>query len=176
MNQSSNERVDDLLRQSAASARRAPPAELRASVAARIESRASRARVGVDNAPLVHERSSAWRSRVQDVLAAAAVVIAIGVWGFAFLRPLPSGAPPPSVADNARPAPGDALAIAVGEPAAAPLLAAARATPGTLRAAIDDSLFAELGNIAHDATRAARFLVGRVPAPLVTRAPEDAAH
>jgi len=45
-------------------------------------------------------------------------------------------------------------------------LSAIQSSPETLSTALDDSLFGELDDIAQDATRAARFLVGRLPASL----------
>jgi hypothetical protein len=171
MSHEPNESLEEALRTSAASARRAPPGDLRLRVVAQIDSNARRS---VSGESAAHARSHAWRSRAQDVLAAAAVVIAIGVWGFAFLRPLPKGAPPSTAATGST-ALQERTATGMGS-AAEPILAAALATPRTLRTAIDESLFAELGKIATDASRAAHFLVGCVPAPLVTRASDQGAR
>lgn len=116
---------------------------------------------------------------MQDALVAAAVLAAIGVWGFAFLREPPQGVPP-STARSGAPqdglgAPGEDGFLALESSASPAALAQlARATPRSLHTAIDASLLGELGNIVQDARLAAHFLVGRVPAPLVTRATDEA--
>jgi hypothetical protein len=167
-----------LLRNEAQGARREPSPALRARIMAELES--GRMTGATKDAALARPTGRrAWRGRVQDLLVAALVLFAIGAWGFAFLREVPSGTRVPT-SSNANLAtglfaPGEAGSLA-GAVAPQALSQLARATPGSLRTAIDGSLLAELGNIASDATRAAHFLVGRLPAPLVTRAAEDSPH
>jgi hypothetical protein len=159
MNRRSQERVEEMLRSATHGARRSPPAELRAQVMTAIATDAT--------APLASPMSGrvtgalarpSWRERRQDVFVAAAVVMAVGLWVAAFLGVLQVGARPPVSADataqNEIQAPWSAG------------LSAIESSPETLSAAVDDSLFGELDDIAQDATRAAQFLVGRLPASL----------
>jgi hypothetical protein len=112
-----------------------------------------------------------WRGRSRDALAAACVLLAVGVWGYAFLRPAqeptsrsPRVAGPIDGSVLEEIAPG-ALSSAVTSQA---LAEAAGSAPSAVRSAIDGALYSEVNNIAHDATRAADFLLGRIPLALVT--------
>jgi hypothetical protein len=105
---------------------------------------------------------------------AAAVVVAVGAWIFAFVSDSPHG-----VGVGTPPLAG---VLGVGssplDPDAAqsrlPITALAQATPNAVHAALDGRLTSELDGIAHDAAGALHFLVGRLPAPLVTLASDDA--
>lgn len=147
-------RVEELLKTEVAGARRDPPQGMRARVAAAIESGAA----GEGRGPI---GGRTWRGRVRDGLVAASVLIAASLWVFALLRLSPHD--PSSLAVQDRPSESvagftwkDAFDAVQGS-----------ASPRRLSVAIDSSLFGELDNISRDALRAARFLAGRVPAPLV---------
>jgi hypothetical protein len=147
-------RVEEMLRSDAADARRAPSPGLRARVSAAIESDAA----VHGGAPSLR---GSWRGRVRDGLVAASVLVAAALWGFAFLRLSPKE-------------PASLVASAGAEPDAAGFTwkgaldaVQGSASPQRLSIAIDSSLFGELENISQDALRAARFLAGRIPAPLV---------
>jgi hypothetical protein len=154
MNGDVERRIEETLRSEAAGARRDPAQGLRARVAAAIESDTA----AKGRAPIVRRP---WRGRVQDALVAASVLVAAGLWGFAFLRlsPKEQGSPV-AMADTAQDAAGFTWKGAIDA-------VENSASPQRLSLAIDTSLFGELENISNDALRAARFLAGRVPAPLV---------
>jgi hypothetical protein len=91
------------------------------------------------------------------------VLVAIALVGLMWLETSRKEAHPPG--------PGDRTSSPA--PAAPETFARlALACPRTLRTAVDDPLLAELADIAEDATRTARYLASRVPAPLVERPSE----
>ena len=119
-----------------------------------------------------------WRSRGQQTLAAATILLAIGVWCFAFLREEPDGrafkASADTAADAESRAPENEALIALENAASREAISHVAGTaPAAVRSAIDGALLTEVDNIAHDADRAAHFLLGRLPLVLVTRADES---
>jgi hypothetical protein len=151
MNRRSGERVEEMLRSATQSARREPPTALRAHVMTAIASDAA--------APIAEfVLRPAWRERRQDVFVAAAVLIAVGLWVAAFVGVLQVGVHAP--VSSATTAQGE-----IQTPWGASI-SAIESSPETLSTALDESLFGELDDIAQDATRAARFLVGRLPSSL----------
>ena len=186
MNRRPARQIEDMLRSGAPSARREPSSALRARVTVALESHTPNAERTSMRLP---ERASiagpvgraAWRERSQGAFVAASVLIAVGLWVSAFIGVLQGGvhpsAPAEAAARNSIQATWRKSISAIQDPASPGTFAQlARATPQTLRTAVDDSLFAELENIAQDATRAARFLVSRLPASLVTRGTEEPPH
>lgn len=147
-------RVEELLKTEVAGARRDPPRGMHARIAAAIESGAA----GKSRGPI---SGSTWRGRVQDGLVAASVLIAASLWLLALLRLSPHD--PSSLSVQNQPS-ADVAAFTWKDAFDA---VQGSASPRRLSVAIDSSLFSELDNISHDALRAARFLAGRVPAPLV---------
>jgi hypothetical protein len=105
-----------------------------------------------------------WRDRLKATTVALAVLAAAGFWVVALLGVFGDGATLGGKQDLA----GGAGAPAVDRPDSPSLLVElGRAIP------VQNPLAAELDRIGQDATRAARFLVGRLPAPLASNAPED---
>lgn len=98
---------------------------------------------------------------MKSAIAAGAVLAAAGFWLVAIVgafRDPPRSAGAPSAAGLATRVPGPARTV----------VDLGRWTPRSLSAAVDGSLLDELARIEEDASRAARFLVGRLPAPLAS--------
>lgn len=149
-------RVEELLRSGVAAARREPSPDLRA----RLRTALGEGRVPTAFAERAREEG--WRARFRSAIAAGAVLAAAGFWIVAIVGGL--RAPPRSV---------DPTSVAgLSSPDRTPrsLVDLSRWTPRSLSSAVDGSLLDELARIEEDASRAARFLVGRLPAPLVTSA------
>ena len=108
-----------------------------------------------------------WRDRMRTTSVAAAVIVAAGLWVFALAGVLGGGATGGAGNGLSQGAPGTGSEAST--PASA-LVRFARTAPDSLTSAVENPLLAELGRIAEDATSAARFLVGRLPAPLASRA------
>jgi hypothetical protein len=103
---------------------------------------------------------------VKSAIAAGAVLAAAGFWVVAIVgafRDPPRGAGGASAAGLATLDPGPSRA----------LVDLGKWTPQRLSVAVDGSLLDELGRIGEDASRAARFLVGRLPAPLASTSQRD---
>jgi hypothetical protein len=175
MRRTSSRRVEEQLRSGALGARRQPSTDLRARIDAALESGAPRASSlpSIDRAPR--------RLWSPILLAAASVLIAVGIWRFAVSNVPQDDAtrfsPASEVVGQGVQPPRRDTVPAIDDAASPEAFARlARSAPGTFRSIIDDSLFAELGNIAVDARRAAHFLVGRVPESFVARDAEDASR
>jgi hypothetical protein len=162
MSRHSVQRVEEELRSGVAGARREPSLAFRTKVRAALGSSAPR----IVLAPIAEPTGwAAWSGRLRGVSVAASVLVALGFWIYAFAGGFGNGESG-TLADRSR----------AGAPAATPtsttsgvLAQLVRATPQRLSIAVDGSLLSELDRMAQDATRAARFLVGRVPEPLVRR-------
>lgn len=169
--------IADMLRAGAPGARReAPPSLHRDIVRSVVHAPLER-----DRAPLEPrtggDRWRQWRSRGQETLAAATILLAIGVWGFAFLRNQPDGRDFKSSADDTADvedgAPQNAALFALENAASREAISqAAGSAPAAVHSAIDGALLTEVDNIAHDADRAAHFLLGRLPLVLATHGDE----
>jgi hypothetical protein len=186
MKSESSDSIEGLLESAAPAARREPPPQLRAHVLAALEPRTADAggRVIGAHAPAhaAHEQVSgalgiaprSWRERTREIAVAAAVVVAAGAWIFAFVSDSPHGVgvgtPPLAGMLGVGPSPLDP-GVAQSR---LPITALAQATPSAVHAALDGRLTSELDGIAHDAAGALHFLVGRLPAPLVMLASDDA--
>jgi hypothetical protein len=148
-------RVEDLLRSGAAAARREPSPALRSRLSAALA-----AAPAPSAETLV---ATDWKSRFRSTVAAAAVLAAAGFWAVAIFGALRD---PPGGLKN-----GTELASA--DPASPrAFLDLSRWTPLGLTTAVDGSLLEEIARIEEDASRAARFLVGRLPAPLAASSPQ----
>ena len=180
MTQRSVQRIEDMLRAGAPAARREAPPALHRDIVRALAAQPSSATDRASLEPRSRtDRWRAWRSRSQQTLAAATVLFAIGVWCFAFLREQPDGhafTAPVDAAVEAEPRVPQSDALFALENAASreALTQVAGAAPTAVRSAIDGALLTEVDNIAHDADRAAHFLLGRLPLVLVTRSDDSA--
>jgi len=159
------------LRSESEAFRREPAPSLRESVRGAIAAGAEGARRAPLDGP---EPLHPWRDRVKTTSVAAAVLVAAGLWIFALGGIFGGGATGgPANATGSGLAQGAAGADSEGSTPASALARLARNAPDSLTTAVESPLLAELGRIADDATSAARFLVGRLPAPLASNALED---
>jgi len=171
MREQSEQRLEEMLRTGAGRARRDPSPGLRWKVRAAIDALRSE----VDREPVAGPFAGfTSRERRRVVSVAAAMLVAVGLGVFGYLRSLredlhrsvPSDRTASSPMESAR----KGGITAVRDPASPEAFARlALAGRRTLRTAVDDPLLTELEGIAEDATRTVRFLAGRVPASLVAR-------
>jgi hypothetical protein len=175
MRRRSARRLEEILRSSASRERREPPADLRSKVLAAI--RAGGSEIDRDSVAGPLRRTATSEPR-RVAFVAAAMMLSIGLGVFAFFQSVGGSAHPPGVSDRTALIGTGSAGIrgtsAIGSPASPRAFERlALACPRTLRTAVDDPLLAELEDIAEDATRAVRFLAGRVPTSLVARTTDD---
>jgi len=169
MKRSSGDFVRDLdarLRSEADGFRREPSQALQQSVRSAIANGAEKASLAPLDGP---ESSHPWRDRLNTGSVAAAVLVAAGLWIFALGGVLGGGATSggtSAVVGDTVPAPGDAASPNV-------LVRLVRSAPDSWTTAVENPLLSELERIGQDATSAARFLVGRLPASLAANPRED---
>jgi hypothetical protein len=159
--------IEGQLRTRAEAFRREPPCSLRDRVLVAIDAEAAKASRAPFDEP---SNSRTWRDRLKTASVAAAVLAAAGFWVVALAGVFGGGATKEKGNDLVV---GSASSAFEAPTRPSVLVQLARAAPESLTTAVENPLIAELDRIGQDATRAARFLVGRLPSQLLTREGSD---
>lgn len=156
-----NRDLEERLRSDAESARRPPSRALVERIRTAMVAGASEAaRAPFDE----REPSRSWLGRLKSASAGLAVLAAAAFWVVALFAVFGDG---PKVGGSHDLAGGTGPSTVDRPDAPSLLVQLGRVIP------LENPLAAELDRIGQDATRAAHFLVGRLPAPLASNAPED---